>query len=280
MTKVRLLTFEHLPLPAFNVPDEPWAEATWELTQLSTWFENYHLQHSPQDFLRDLETVNAAVGGRIVSAKSDVAPEEPDDTLKDLPFVALHCVSDSGSSEWPDEFASYVNHLAGLKRDGDEAVTIVTAIHGYQRDFPEFDSAVQDCEVRVPLWLMGANMTPALRTSNLAGSRDLLRTINQLLDVNIPPEDDGPSRSIDLRELMLGSKQQDRRMPLYVKDKAAIRTLEFLFVRDQDFHTSLYAKPTDVWNVHDVSGEFHDVVDELDAVVSSAVGSQNTPAEQ
>jgi hypothetical protein len=52
-------------------------------------------------------------------------------------------------------------------------------------------------------------------------------------------------------------------------DANAIRSGRFLFVQqasesvDSDREHALYSKPEDVWNVHDVSGQYPDVVDEL-----------------
>jgi hypothetical protein len=51
----------------------------------------------------------------------------------------------------------------------------------------------------------------------------------------------------------------------------AIRTPEFLFVRSQSDEfgeqLALYGKPHDVWNIHDLSREYPDVVDELLALL-------------
>ena len=56
-------------------------------------------------------------------------------------------------------------------------------------------------------------------------------------------------------------------------DVTAVRTSDFLFAQSGaglDGVSALYAKPEDVWNLNDVSSEYHQVVEEFGALLRPA----------
>jgi hypothetical protein len=158
-------------------------------------------------------------------------------------------------------------------------VFLVTSLQGARQQCPDpFESILFEGRIRVPLWASfdgrrGGTESDSQRILSISGSHDVAATILAVLNEREeqstePLGEDHAARS--LAELVQQSAHQpDRQLKIKMHDANAIRSGRFLFVQqasesvDSDREHALYSKPEDVWNVHDVSGQYPDVVDEL-----------------
>ena len=147
-------------------------------------------------------------------------------------------------------------------------VQIVTALRGaLRKPNDRFESILTEERLRVPLWIQSATIHKG-RCANLTGSHDIMETIDHILSSDNAvshPSLDSPQ---DLMEFADGTTPvEDRLIRVRHDSGRACRTGDFLFVRapsiDAEEKIGLYRKPEDVWNVHNVSHEYPDVVDEM-----------------
>jgi len=146
-----------------------------------------------------------------------------------------------------------------------EDTLMVTAVGGETADCGRFESLLWEGDIRVPLWIRHGE-DGCRRVSYPTGSFDVLETVLSSLDASA--EEASADRPLDLHSKGRESDElSQREIHLVVEHCNAVRTQDFLFVRSQSKEfgkkTALYGKPYDVWNVHDLSHEYPDVVDEL-----------------
>ncbi|MCH2200557.1 MAG: hypothetical protein MK102_01195 [Fuerstiella sp.] len=142
---------------------------------------------------------------------------------------------------------------------------MVTAVGGETADCDRFESLLWEGGIRVPLWIRHGEDT-CRRVCDPTGSFDVLHTMLSNLDTSA--EEPSATQLFDLNsEGRVSEELPPREIHLVIGDCDAVRTQDFLFVRSRSAElgekTALYGKPHDVWNVHDLSHEYPDVVDEL-----------------
>ncbi len=185
------------------------------------------------------------------------------DSTVALDWVHIELQDDEDQTQWI---------AATLEAAADLAVCeggplIVTAINGEVADHGRFESLLWEGSIRVPLWIR-EGATGCGRVNQPSGSFDVLETV--LSSLNARAESESADESINLRLIRGGSSKLPlRSIRISHQDCEAVRTPDFLFVRAQSEEfgekVALYGKPHDVWNVHDLSHEFPDAVDELSA---------------
>lgn len=142
---------------------------------------------------------------------------------------------------------------------------LVTSTGGEPADGGRFESLLWEGEIRVPLWIAGAHIDTG-REPRPTGSYDVMETVLAAIGASVPsPQDDGPR---DLSLVAAGKQDVGQRLiRIAGRECEAIRTAGFLLVRQlvtgQEGRIALYEKPQDVWNVHDVSHEYPQIVDDL-----------------
>ncbi|MEZ6128590.1 MAG: hypothetical protein R3C59_07895 [Planctomycetaceae bacterium] len=289
---VRLLTLEQLAL----TDAETFGEVVEELSARSVVFENHYLQTAGlTGILNGLHMVSARQSHR--GCATFVLIDEDDRGLVNLPpfppgwhtrSVHIPDAKSTFSDLRNVDFVWLHAHVGGAPEFAQclavmdalcshSSVLIVTAVHGKAPNWNSlpFESLLPEPLIRVPLWLTGSGLTTS-SVQTLTGSDDIGLTISELLNGRRQRESIdsaspvGPVNLIELAEFP--GRPVLRNVCLRNADVVAVRSDDFLYVEcdratevpEPDRSSrALYAKPADVWNVHDVSGEYHAVVDEL-----------------
>ena len=192
----------------------------------------------------------------VLSSQTGLAPDE-----NALEWFHLELPEGEDRCRW---IAESLEAAAAIQFECQRQTLIVTAIGGEVADHGRFESLLWEGDIRLPLWIRDRD-TGCGRVSRPTGSFDVLETILSCLEAR---ETASTDQAVDL-QLMFGelSESQPRSIRITGEGYEAVRTLDFLFVRSHSVEfgekTALYAKPQDVWNVHDLSHEFPHVVDEL-----------------
>lgn len=210
-------------------------------------------------------------------------PQEMDSVSKGCGLVWLHChltmLPETADGD-ATTFNACLQALRGLD-SGCGSPLVITALNGVNApdDLP-FESHLFDSQIRVPLWVETEGRE-CRRVQPVAGSFDVLETVWRtiLLGGDVQPsmtaEDQSPQCLLKL--IAESGHPSERRLLLRAEDAVAIRTESFLFVQgsqtvdDGEVNFSdcaLYTKPADVWNVHDVSAEYHELVNEFSRQVA------------
>jgi len=290
---VRLITFTQIPgdeCEALDVQLE-------RLSASSVYFENHYLQREWHldafDMFRRVRSVQFHLVTDALEHRSLKPAELPPDwtfqhqvfadSPSDLPDVLWSGCPGDDSVQWthvhtsdPSRVANILQEILGQSIDpGSPAFFLVTTLEGLDEvDFASFDSLLPENSIRTPVWLLSNNW-PSARVQAITGSCDIGFTIyeSSVRGGGQPNSDASELRVCkNLLELATRPGQAvDRELLIVRPGIRAVRTAEFLFVQrfeevDQTQQNStkecaLYAKPADVWNVNDVSGEFHEVVD-------------------
>lgn len=199
-------------------------------------------------------------------------PGEQVAQLRDADFSWVHALlpADAGSAQL-SHLVAQAEQIASDKQD----VLIVTFLGGGSVCKPDrFQSMLFEGDFRVPLWIRSSQ--PPCRIQTLTGSFDIPATIADEFDTGDPDMSAKSSANGAANLLRFAENpgmNQDRRLFVNAGSVAAVRTSDFFFAqtRDElDAVSALYAKPEDVWNVNDVSAEYHEVVEELRILVSQA----------
>lgn len=155
-----------------------------------------------------------------------------------------------------------------------QCVVLVTSLFGRQAEPTRFESRLPEALIHAPLWLVGTREDSA-RVGGVTGSFDIGLTIEALLTGSrtlTQPEIHNSAAPLDLcRPAGRPGLSVDRALLIQWSQWVALRTNEFLLVHmrsldgseSEDADSSLYAKPEDVWNVNDVSSEYHDTFEQL-----------------
>ncbi|HIF01214.1 MAG TPA: hypothetical protein EYQ63_30480 [Fuerstia sp.] len=192
--------------------------------------------------------------------------------LRNADFSWVHAVlpADAGT----EQLSHLVTQAEQIASDAQD-VLVVTFLSGGAVCKPDrFQTLLFEGDVRVPLWIRSPH--PPCRIQTLTGSLDIPATMADLLDasdrdLSAPDAVDGAADLLRIAENP--GSQQDRRLFVNAGAATAIRTPDFLFAQtgaERDAVSALYAKPEDVWNVNDVSVEYHEVVEELENLVRQA----------
>ncbi|MEO2027004.1 MAG: hypothetical protein ABGZ23_14095 [Fuerstiella sp.] len=185
--------------------------------------------------------------------------------LRDADFSWVHAVlpADAGA----EQLSHLVTQAEQIASDAQD-VLIVTFLSGGAVCKPDrFQSLLFEGDVRVPLWIRSTH--PPCRLQGLTGSFDVPATIADEFDDSdrdLAAQDSADGAAYLLRFAENSGSNPDRRLFVNAGGVAAIRTSDFLFAQagaELDAVSALYAKPEDVWNVNDVSVEYHEVVEEL-----------------
>ena len=292
----RLVTFSRLSLLREDrCADAAFLSGVDSLSTVATTFDCHLLQHTagvrPLDVLGtddQQRRLRAAVAGQkmtvqVVTPADSVCLEFPDwadvtvrtaaepavvavllsrpaaDSAVAVDWIHIELPQHGGQTEW---VAATLEAAADLSVC-EGGLLMVTAIDGEMSNHGRFESLLWEGSIRVPLWIREGS-TGCSRVSQPTGSFDVLETV--LSGLNAPAE----SESVNLRQICARSARSPlRSIRISRPDCEAVRTPDFLFVRaeSEEFgeKLALYGKPHDVWNVHDLSHEFPDIVDELSA---------------
>lgn len=191
----------------------------------------------------------------------------------DRSFVWMHTAAADS-----EQFESAVQLLQSICDD--QSLLMVTALRGAdpsENESMPFESLLPESQIRAPLWVQGTGMM-GYRVQGITGSLDVMQTVRGVLSQHMFSESTAVSlatRSLNLLSLARWPGQQIRRHVVIQSGAfVAVRTDNFLYVTEQSkvddasvesptaARSALYAKPADVWNVHDVAGEYLDVVEE------------------
>lgn len=164
----------------------------------------------------------------------------------------------------------------------DQSLLIVTSLHGADASEAEampFESLLPEAQIRIPLWLQGAGLS-GYRIQGITGSLDVMQTVRDVLSQQQAFESGEATPaagSLNLLALARRPGQQTgRHVIVHWEAGQAVRSDNFLYVESRPesgegeaavaslaiARQALYAKPADVWNVHDVSGEYLDVTEQ------------------
>lgn len=152
---------------------------------------------------------------------------------------------------------------------------IVTGLNGADvpAEFP-FESKLFEGLIRVPLWVESSG-GECSRVQDVAGSFDVMQTARQLIQPEVAEQAFTTERfqPTNLITLIANSGlSAGRELSIQTANANAIRSESFLFVQSNDAakvgdvsfaDCALYSKPADVWNVHNVSAEYHEIVNEF-----------------
>lgn len=145
-------------------------------------------------------------------------------------------------------------------------VTALNGLVGSRSD--RFVSLVGEDSIRIPLWIHEPGMHGS-RVHAVTGSRDVVPTmIDCLVDTkNRRGSDREHGDAVSLLPAVDDCAVRfGRDLRIEADDLRAIRSDNFLFVQrnvQERLESALYAKPDDVWNVHDVATEYTEVVSRL-----------------
>jgi hypothetical protein len=166
-----------------------------------------------------------------------------------------------------EQFSELITQAEGTGTDRND-VLIVTFLDGGAVCQPDrFQSLLFEDDVRVPLWIQSSH--PPVRVQSLTGSYDIAATLaDELEDADCQLSSlKAENCAVNLlRTAEDPGRKQDRHLFVTADGVAAVRTSDFFFVQKEgelETASALYVKPEDVWNLNDVSAEYHEVVEEL-----------------
>lgn len=273
-----LVTFDGLPSLSLHADDfdSQLADLLAELSTSASYFENHYLAQPHQlilsaagkssdsvpESIRELwictedDSGPSADGVRTVQWSGDELPEDGLEWVSESDFIRIH-VAVSVSEETLPLFQTVLLLCEALTDDS--TIIGLTGTAGTSTDSVSMESLMWESEIRVPLWIRIPGQEAA-RVQTLTTSADLVTCIQEWMnDVDVT----------DLRIL----KPAEAPPAIIVQTASAVgvRTPEFLFVRQPetdsaDEQTALYVKPEDVWNVNDVSAEYIEAAERLDAL--------------
>lgn len=189
------------------------------------------------------------------------------DTTDEIAWI--HCELDFTQSE-ADQCNQFEHSVTWCRQQATtaESLLIVSSIEGDEPTGTAFESVMFDSLVRVPLWIE-SHPQKASRVQDSTGSFDVLQTVLQWLAKSVEPVQESNPQTINLIELVQRKSEfLNRVINIRTQDVWAIRTNDFMFCqplneqdRPGDFASQpgLYSKPEDIWNIHNVSAEYHDV---------------------
>lgn len=301
---IRLLTFGRLSLLRERDTDAAMAAEIDALSGVATTCHCHLLQRSASGHLlnalgteQQQSRLQAALSGRSAEVRLLSAADEPGDQIpawlspvqervqnpqdvetlgawwttvdSDVEFRWLHL--DPAAADPPGVWVAAGLRLAmqALAASAQETL-IVTSTAGESEDSGRFESLLWEGSIRVPLWLAGDRTEPGW-IHWPTGSHDVLETV--LAAVGASGQSSGPDSPMDLSKVSAtDSTGQQRRIQIADSRCDAVRTIDFMLVRERmeglDGRVALYEKPHDLWNVHDVSREYPQVVDDLLALMT------------
>ncbi|MEZ6059542.1 MAG: hypothetical protein R3C19_04185 [Planctomycetaceae bacterium] len=292
--RVRLLTFDFLPLNCAacfggNPPES--IGVLDRLAMKSVVFENHYLQRpavaEPRDVFGDTHVLDNAQ--RLVLTASSPAGDEflseaDRRRLADAALAWLHVQmpdTDESSGFGVREYIGRaVSEAESLCRQHD--ILILTACCGLTApDLGRFETLLPEAAIRVPLLLM-TGTRDARRVQTITGSFDLAPTLADALTLSPPDAGNSSVSPVSLLRILNSPREfAGRCLVIETAESLAIRNAEFLFVQHRtdlvesksrggsDRPVALYAKPEDVWNVHDVSVEYPEAVREFQSLLLS-----------
>lgn len=282
MKRILLLTFDRLPNRQLIGDDSSLTQAYEQLDSVSVYFENHYLQATGLPGLS-----NGPDWSELVADFGQTGPRSFSQLLqteqKDLTGFTWASADLEGSDE---ESAAQFGRIVDRVRAGDWSLVFLTSLNGQpQPENTRFATSCFEGLIRVPLWVL-ANDYASNRIQALTGSYDLATTVRQLLTdapvdstslshtVVEPNEGEQKrrlSKPISLVKVMEDPGHSDERLlEIRLNGGRAIRSDSFLFVRpepEQESDAVLYAKPDDCWNVHDVSSEYLQLVQDFEALL-------------
>ncbi|MEQ9408541.1 MAG: hypothetical protein RIK87_12475 [Fuerstiella sp.] len=193
--------------------------------------------------------------------------------MQDADFCWLH-VAESVDESSVGSLKQVVELISSWSA-GPRDLTLITALHGTVADQQTpFASLLWESRIRVPLWMHVADR-PAVRVPIITGSFDIACTINNVLSGRSSssaesPAVDAPRDLVQLSDFV--GCRMEREILIRLDRHEAVRTSDFLFVQQDpadhddaavrtEKSSALYAKPEDIWNVNDVSGEYFEVAE-------------------
>ena len=295
--RIHLLTFSHCPPSTGQGLDEFYGR----MAAQSLVFENHYLQRpfvpcpfealggdAPFARLRELVSADAvSVRMVVVGDASDevtrqlpewlnVSPMNGDAAVRLVdPVSELAAQNPAPDFLWvhavltPDADAEQLAELVAQSQEfvcDSQDVLIVTFLNGGAVCQPDrFQSLLFDGDIRVPLWIQSSHLP--CRIQVLTGSLDIAATIAGELEgvEHQVSSQDTAAAAAHLVELAeTSAAMPNRRLFINAGDVVAVRTTDFLFAQSGaglDSLSALYVKPEDVWNLNDVSSEYHEVVE-------------------
>ena len=199
-------------------------------------------------------------------------PSEHMAQLRAADFSWVHAVLPADAGTY--QLAHLITQAEQIASDTQD-VLVVTFLGGGAVCKPDrFQSLLFEGDIRVPLWIRSSHSPCRIQT--LTGSFDILAMIADELDAgdrDLSAQGSADGAANLLRFAGNPDEHQDRRLFVNAGGVAAVRTSDFLFARSgagMDAVSALYAKPEDVWNVNDVSADYHEVVEGLGDLVRRA----------
>lgn len=189
-------------------------------------------------------------------------------------IVWLYCLLDPAQTE-AEQRAQFEQCLAWCREQASAAdsLLLVTSITGHELPDIPFESVLFDGSVRVPLWIE-VSTKQASRVQCSTGSYDVVPTLLHWLKSS-RDETHGQSQEtirqpISLVDLVQRTGEHPKRIiDIWAKQVVAVRTEDFMFCQELDEHDppsdyllppGLYSKPEDIWNIHNVAAEYHDLI--------------------
>ena len=175
-----------------------------------------------------------------------------------------------------DLFSKTVEVAVKWKDEAPEDILIITSLQGNSPDCPApFESMLYEGRIKVPLWIVATG--GSRRVQALTGSHDVAVTIQDAFTEQ-DGEQPGEGGSVSLLSIVDTEAQDaDRTITILGDNIKGVRSRQFFYVEhtetaeahDSVTRHALYSKPEDVWNVHDVSGEYPDVIDQHSGMLES-----------
>ena len=273
-----LVTFDGLPCLSVHADDfdSPLADLLAELSTSAFYFENHYIEQHGQLVLsaagkssdsvpesaRELwiytEEDSSARTDGVRTALWDGAglPEDALEWVSESDFIRIHVAAQVTGETLP-LFHTILLLCEALADDS--TLVGLTATAGSSAKSVSMESLMWESEIRVPLWIRIPGQE-AVRLQTLTTSADLVTCLQEWMS--------------DAAVTDLNLLKPAETPPVIVVQTATavgVRTPDFLFVRQpeteySDEQTALYAKPEDAWNVNDVSAEYIESAERLDAL--------------
>lgn len=287
-SRVRLLTFDWLPFTDDLSASEAVYDAMDRLSADGAFFENHYLQKSGFSGITQGLLPSGAeddFGGRLlIFGSGGTAATE----LSEFPesLRAEFCGPVPETLDVPDEDFCWLHFESGEAAAGmgfeamqplidsilqQQCVVVVTSLFGRAQLAGRFESLLAESLIRAPLWVLGTGQDCS-RVQGVTGSCDVGHTIRQLLRRPITRQSPLGHEPTDLVSFCAEPGQiLTRKLMIEHEGSEAVRSDDFLLVRCPpcpgaefaEYQTALYSKPEDVWNLNDVAGEYHAIVDVL-----------------
>lgn len=170
-------------------------------------------------------------------------------------------------------FQDVIELASEVIRDPDDML-IITSVRGHEEfQEMEFDTLLPECRIRIPMWIRRHQST-AVRLPDVTGSFDIAATICRArakCDADNASPELLPQSGADLR-----GDIPRRTLRIELPGVTCLRTPQFLFVQRHSRSNgeaeppglpekALYLKPEDVWNINDVSAEYLEATESLEA---------------